>query len=157
MSETIRGDRELGVLADNRSRSTIRDWRRLGLPHQVCPDDNKTIIYDLDQAVSWCADRAIDFYSKDNEPTPLQQEKYRQEKYKADEAEHKARIRDMEYAPVRQFEETQIVLLQQVRILMVSIVEDIKKKAKLKGSEAEAIDAELIAGFNKIADIDLSE
>ena len=158
MPEVVRGDRELAALADGRSRETIRDWRNSQIPHSICPEDGKTIIYIVSECVEWCSDRGIDFYDKEKkELTQLQQQKFRQELYKADELEHKARIRDREYSPVSEFEETQVILLQQVRQLMLEVFEDLKKAANLKGSEAEKLDAQLTAGFNKIADIDLSE
>lgn len=155
MTDQIRGERALAQLADGRSKTTIRQWIENGCPHSL---DGTTKIFEESDVVEWCSGRGIDFYDKDKqEPSQLQQQKLRQETHKANELEFKERLREKEYSPVSEFEETQVVLLQQVRLLMIEVVEDVKKKAKLKGKEAEEIDAVLISGFNKIADIDLSE
>ncbi len=155
MEELIRGERNLALKADGRSRITIRQWVDNGCPHST---DGDTKLFNESEVVAWCKPRGIDFYDKDQkEPTALQAEKLRQETYKANELEHKQRIREGEWASVQEFEDTTIVLLQQVRRLMTEVVGDIKKAAKLSGSKAEEIDAKLITGFNKIADIDLSE
>lgn len=158
MTEQIRGDRALAALADSRDRSAIRDWVSNGCPHSICKEDsNNTRIYIVDEVVDWCRNRGIDFYSKDAEPTALQQQKLRQETHKANDLEDKEKIRRGEWASVQEFEETTVVLLQQVKRLMVEVVGEVKKEAKLKGSAAEQIDAKLISGFNRIADIDLGE
>lgn len=154
MTELIRGERNLAQLADGRSKTTIREWVENGCPYSL---DEKTKIFVESECVAWCSSRGIDFYDKDKkEPSQLQQQKLRQETYKANELEYKELIREKEYAPVKEFEDTTVVLLQQLRQLMIEVVDDVKRAAKLKGKEAEKIDAKLIEGFNKIADIDLS-
>lgn len=64
MSDTIRGDRKLAALADNRHRTAIMDWVGNGCPHTICSADNKTRVYNLPDVIDWCNDRGLNFYDK---------------------------------------------------------------------------------------------
>jgi len=153
--EIIRGDRNLAERADKRARGSIRDWKDKGLPFTLCPKDGVTALYVLGDCIEWCAARGLNFFDKAKELTPVQQEKYRQERFKANELEHKELIRTKQFDSVSKFERETDKMLVQLKSLMIEITTDIKKAAGLKGKKAEEIDAKLATGFNRIAEMDL--
>ena len=149
-SDCIRGTRNLAAAAANRSKTTVEQWCENGCPYKL--GGGGTRIFSRKAVAAWCQTRGIDFDSKETEPSLLQQQKLRQETYKANELQYRERIRNREYAPVADFEDAMSAMLQQVARLMTLTVDDIIKRTKLKGKDAEVIHAELIKGFNLIAD-----
>lgn len=148
----VHGDRALGELADNRDRSTIRDWVRIGCPHVPGPDANTTRTFIVADVIAWCEDRGLDFFDKEKRAlTPLQREKLRQERAKANQLERKDALESDEFASVKSFEIVQERIFEQLLIMIVDVTERVKKAAKLKGSKAEEIDAFVKEELNKIA------
>ena len=151
MSSLVRGFEKLGLAADGRAVKTVREWVDKGCP---VTREGDVHVFDVDKVRSWCNERGLDFDDKSKkELTELQQQKLRQETYKADEMKRKDLIASGEYSSVEEFESTIIRVLTDVRRLMVETVTEIKDEAGLTGKAAEKIDAMLIDGFNRIADL----
>jgi hypothetical protein len=148
----IRGARELAVAANDRARSSIRDWVKSGLPYRT---EGATQIFNTEEVIGWCVDRGIDFFDKaKKEPSPIQQEKYRQERHKANALQHSERLRELEYTNVAEVEEKAVLMMQQLMRHTKVVVDEIKARAGINGKAAEDIDALLIKGFNEIADLE---
>ena len=151
----LRGTRELAAAADNRARQSVREWVENGCPHSL---DGNVKIFMESEVIAWCEERGIDYHDKDKrELTATQQEKFRQERYKANELQHKEQLRKKEYSSVAEFEETTDNLLVQLRSLMVEVVAEIKISAGLSGNKAAAVDKQLADGFNRIAGMDVTK
>ena len=109
------------------------------------------MLFTVGECVAWCADRGLDFFNKSQQLTPVQQQKYRQELHKANELEHKERVRKGEYGSVAEFERLTAAMLQQLRLHMIEIATELKEIGGVKGKQGETMDAKLIEGFNRIA------
>ena len=85
----------------------------------------------------------------------INEQKARKTKLEADRLEHMHKIDRGEYGSVTEFERLTAKLLQQLRLHMLAIANELKEISGVKGKKGEAMDAKLIEGFNQIAEMPL--
>lgn len=155
---TVRGDRKLAEAADGRHRTTIMDWVENGCPHSICDKDEKTRVYYLPDVLDWCAGRDLDFYNKDAEKDgdELKRERIRKLKLEANKLEHDEKVRQGLFVPVAEVERITLSSLQQLKTMMNEVFDNLKAMSpELTAAQEEELDAQLIDGFNRIANIEI--
>ena len=152
-SRYVRGWDKLAINY-SRSRVTVRELVEKGCPYQL---DGRVHIFDLDKVDEWLAAR--DEFGEDDDEQgggkkEFDKEKLRKLKLEADRLEDEKEERKRNTATRDEMRAAYVDGMKQVKAYVEKFIKETKAShAEMSASKAEKLDNEMIALFNRVADI----